>query len=74
MADPPCRYSGTSSLAVDRERRLVLETLQVSDLCGEVRELKVQMDYFEMFGDVHLARPQVAQAGLFDHLALIVGV
>lgn len=30
--------------------------------------------YFEMLGDVNVARPQVAQTRLFDHLALIVGV
>lgn len=34
----------------------------------------MQIYYLEMFGDVNVARPQVAQTGLFDHLALIVGV
>lgn len=30
--------------------------------------------YLDVLGDVDLAGPQVAQAGLFDQLALLVGV
>lgn len=30
--------------------------------------------YLDVFGDIDLTRPQVAEAGFFDHLTLIVGV
>lgn len=36
--------------------------------------LLMQNNYLDVFGDVDLARPQVAEARLFDQLTLLVGI
>lgn len=47
---------------------------------GEVRRLIFPVDvqtflsWLDVFGDVHFTGPQVAEAGLFDQLTLVVGV